>query len=634
MILSLIELWAAFGLPSFNETDESRHFSFAAYRRGEYLKTNLKTIWSKRVIWLSIVGLSVFWAISQVVAAAFPSYAKDILQIDNVVVIQGILACAGIGIMLGSAVAGRMSRNYIELGLIPVGTLGLAAVLMLLPTLDSRSSLALAYVAVGFMGGLLIVPLNALIQYHADEKQLGAVLAGNNWVQNIAMFGFLMLTVVFASAGIDSRGLFILVAAVAVGAAFYTLKSLPHSLTRVVASLIIKRAYRVSVEGFDNLPKTGPCLLLGNHISWIDWAMIQIACPRQVRFVMLRSIYERWYLKPVFKLFGVIPIGSGNSKGSLAAINEYLKAGEVVCLFPEGAISKTGQLGKFYSGFERTVEDVEGGVIVPFFLRGLWGSWFSKSFSKKLRRNTARGIKRDIVVAFGQPLPMDTRADKVKQKVFELSFDAWEHYTASMEPLPLTWLRAAKSHKRALAVQDSQGAGLTNAKLLAATLSFSQKIKRYCRPVKGKEGHHTSHNNSQRNVGILLPASGGALIANMAVLMRGAAVVNINYTASAEAVQSGLDKADVETVLTSERFIKKLAQRGIDAEAMLAGRKVVIMEELKAKISPARLIGNMLAASILPSSLIYHLYGRPVDMDTPRRFCSPVAAKAHRKGLC
>src|SRR5690606_9188180 len=330
----------------------SARFNFSHYVSGAYLKRNLNIIAARRVIWLPIVGLTLFWAISQAVLASFPAFAKDVLQETNTLVIQGILACTGIGIVMGSLIAGKLSKNYIELGLIPVGAGGFALLLGVIPALDSTLLMGITFMSMGLLGGLFIIPLSAMIQYHAKADELGTVLAGNNWLQNIGMIAFLGVTMLLASIGLSSAQLFSLLMLVALAGALFTVYELPHSLTRIAAAALVQGKYKINVVGFDNLPKSRGVLLLGNHISWIDWAMVQIACPRPVRFVMLRSIYEQWYLKPFLKFFGVIPISSGQSKEALQKINDFLKAGEVVCLFPEGAISRTGSLGLFHAGYE------------------------------------------------------------------------------------------------------------------------------------------------------------------------------------------------------------------------------------------------------------------------------------------
>jgi len=173
---------------------------------------------------MSIIGLATFWAISQVIIASFPAYAKETLALTNTVTIQGMLACAGIGIMVGSLIAARVSKGHIETRLIPIGSFGVAFCLVLLPNIFSVTGHSINFIALGMLGGMFIIPLNALIQFHAGEHELGRILAGNNFIQNITMLTFLVLTVLFSILGLSSIGLFILLMLVAAGGAIFTLK--------------------------------------------------------------------------------------------------------------------------------------------------------------------------------------------------------------------------------------------------------------------------------------------------------------------------------------------------------------------------------------------------------------------------
>ena len=613
---SAIELIFAYRLPERQPIEETLKFDWRKYLLGHYLRSNLSAILGNRVIWLSIVGLAVFWGISQVVLAAFPAFAKETLQETNTVVIQGILACSGIGIMLGSLLAGRASANYIETGLIPLGALGIVVALILLPQLDSMLLLGLDFIALGMLGGLFIVPLNALIQFHARDEQLGTVLAGNNWVQNITMLSFLALTMVFAIFGISSIGLFYLLSFIAFLGALYTVHRLPQSLVRYVASVLITRRYKIEVLGFNSIPEYGAVLMLGNHISWIDWAIIQIACPRPVRFVMQRDLYERWYLKWFLDFFGVVPIAGGRSKAALAKINELLRAGQVVCLFPEGAISRNGQLGEFNRGYERTVDGVEG-VILPFYLRGLWGSWFSRS-SQKLRSNRKSGIKRSIVIAFGATLPIDTPAHVVKKWVFELSIKAWKCYAHTLDPLPLEWCRSVKRMGSAMSMVDSIGGSLSAHRALTAAIAFARLIERH---------------SPEQNIGLLLPTSSAGIIANMATLMRGKTVVNLNYTANVESLSMALEKAEICSVYTSYRFMQKLKQRGIDLSEPLARAKLFYLEDLSQQIKPPTKLGILVLVRLLPAWVLHGLFCKRNPIDSPAAILFSSGSEGEPKGI-
>ncbi|BFM06199.1 acyl-[ACP]--phospholipid O-acyltransferase [Halioxenophilus aromaticivorans] len=618
--LSALELLLSFRLPTVSKDDTSKVFDRRAYVRGQYLANNLSAIRSHKPIWLSIVGLSVFMALSQVMLAAFPAHAKVVLQDSNALLIQGLLATTGIGIVLGSLLAGRLSKAHLELGWIPLSAAGITAGLAVLPLLANPWAIGVLFCFIGLCGGLFIVPLNALIQYTAKEDQLGTVLAGNNWVQNLFMLSFLGLTVAFAWFGFRSTQLFYFLTAVAAVGFCYTVVQLPHSLARLVAGAILKHRYQVSVSGFDHLPRRGGVLLLGNHISWIDWALVQVACPRAVRFVMIRDIYQVWYLKPILKFFGAIPISPGNSKASLAQVAELLRQGEVVCIFPEGTISRNGQLAQFKRGFERACETLaeQDAVIVPFYLRGLWGSKLSRSRSEKLRANTSTEAKRNIIVAFGQPLAIHTTAEQLKQKVFELSIDAWENYTTTLDPVPLAWLKQAKSRPLAKSVYESNGGAYSNVKMVAASTLLAGKVRQF---------------TQQSNVGVLLPTSAPGIIANLAVMLSGKCAVNLNYTTGNTVIESALNNAAIDCILTSKLFLQKLKAKGIDVQPNLMSANLVYLEDVMKAPSKARWLWQFTCALALPAKALVRVFGRPMGIDQPAQILFSSGSEGTPKGI-
>jgi len=590
---SLLEVTLAYRLPDKRTGMPQMHFDWRQYRTGRYLSHNLHAAWDNRVIWLSIVGLGVFWGISQVLLAAFPAFAKDSLGETNTVVIQGVMAFSGIGIILGAMIAGRISRDHVETGLIPVGAIGIALVLLLLPGLQTAWAHGLNFFALGMLAGIFIVPLNALIQFNAGERELGRVLAAKNFVLNWVMLGALIVTVISALNDTGSHAIMVALGVVAVGGAIYTIGQLPQSLVRFLIARLIATRYRLQVIGLDNLPAQGGVLLLGNHISWIDWAMVQMASPRPVRFVMERVIYERWYLRRFLDFFGVVPISRAGSRGALDQVTALLNNGEVVCIFPEGTLSKNAQLGEFKKGYERAAEGADG-LIVPFYLRGLWGSRFSHA-SEKLKRRERGGRPRDVIVAFGAPLPMTTEAERVKQAVFELSVSSWQAHVLTLPTLPIAWLANARRRPSEPVVIDSSGTTLTNRRLIAAVLLFAAEIRRRCPGSR---------------LGILLPASSAGVIANLAGWVAGKQVVNLNYTASREAVQAALANAGIEQVLTADRVLHRLERRGIDIAALFAGAELLAMEGIRADIGRLRAALALAAGLLLPNALLIGLYGR------------------------
>ena len=620
VICSLAEFLFTLRLPPTEAEAPDLDFRLRAYATGNYLRANLGKLLANRNIWLSIVGLSVFWGISQVVLAAFPAYAKEHLGETNTVVIQGLMAASRIGIIMGSLIAGRASRRSIETGLIPLGALGIVFSLFFTPRLDSPWLLGLDFLLLGIAGGLFIVPLNALIQFHARERELGTVLAGNNWVQNLVMLAFLALAVAFALTGMNSVGLFHLLTLTALAGALYTLWQLPQSLVRYVIGRLFAGGYRIRVMGFENLPGQGGVLMLGNHISWLDWAMVQIACPRPIRFIMDRDLYQRWYLKWFLDFFGVIPIAPGHSKEALARIAELLHQGEVVCLFPEGAISRNGQLGEFKSGFERAVAELaeDEAVILPFYLRGLWGSRFSRA-SRQLQANRSNGLRREVIVAFGAPLPLHSSATEVKHQVAELSIDAWEEHTHSLEPVALRWLRTARRRGSADAVAEARGGKpLSARRFVTAVLAFSRLVRK---------------RSPEQNIGLLLPTSTAGLITNMAVLLLGKTLVNLNFTASLAALQSALDKAEIRSIYTSRQFLKKLERKGVDLAPLFTHVEVFYLEDLAREIRPAGKLFLLACATVLPARWLYALFGKRVSIEEPAAILFSSGSEGEPKGV-
>lgn len=555
--------------------------------------SSLLSVLRNSSIRLSIIGLAMFWSVGQVMLAAFPAFAKDSLGELNTIVIQGILAATGVGIAIGSLIAGRCSKNYIETGVIPIGAIGLAIGLFILPQLDSALTLSLNFLWIGVMGGLFIIPLNALIQYHAKDKDLGKTLAANNLIQNIAMLSFLALTVAFSLANIASQQLLQLIAVIALVGGVYTIYKLPQSLIRFGLGFVMSRHYKADVQGMQNIPQKGGVLLLGNHISFVDWAIIQIACPRPVHFVMEKSIYDRWYLQWFLKLVGCIPIQAGaQSKAALADIAALLDAGKVVCLFPEGTLSRTGNMATFRKGYERAVElsHDESICIVPFYLHGLWGSQFSRS-STRIKSTRTTGYTRDVMIAFGEAMPKDTSTDVLKRRVFDLSIHAWDAHIHSQSNIAATWIDRVKSQgDSSPAITDTlMGSQLSPSKALAAASAIAKRINSCA---------------SEQNIGVLLPTGAGGVLTNMATLLAGKTIVNLNYTASTDAIAAAIAQAEISTIYTSARFIKKLKDKGIPLEPVLENVQLVYVDELMQSISRAEMLARWLLVKAMPAALL------------------------------
>ena len=597
-------------------TTKKGDFQPKLYFNFTYLKKNLRNIHESSIVWESIIGLSILWGISQVVVAIFGEFLKEKLGVTDTVVAQGLLALSGIGMILGSLFAARMSRNFIEIGIIPLGAIGVALTLLAIPSAASLSLMGSLILAYGFFAGIIMVPLNSLIQFFTPKEELGTILAGNNFMQNIFMFLFLILTALFGYLNISSTILFYLIALVAFGAVIYTLITMPQSLVRYIVRLIVRMRYKIDVYGIENLESQRGILLLGNHISFLDWAILQIAYSRQIRFVVDREYYNRWYLKPFLKFAKTIPISSRASKEALEEVTKALNRGQIVALFPEGHISRNGHLDSFKNGFERAASKVDpkNAVIVPFYLRGLWEDNFSYA-SRKLKNSR----RKDISVSFGKPMPINSRANEVKRAVFELSIDAWQEYAKRLPTIPNAWLENLSENSNRLAIADSTGVELSKIRFATAVFLFHKKLKALLK--------------DEQNIGLILPTTAAGAIANMAILTLGKTIVNLNYSSGDKSLAYAIDLAEIQTIITSRQFLVKLKAKGFDISKVLEKVKVLYLEDIKKSISKLEGLKMLLAVKILPLWLIKSLYIEPRAIDETAAILFSSGSEGNPKGI-
>jgi acyl-[acyl-carrier-protein]-phospholipid O-acyltransferase/long-chain-fatty-acid--[acyl-carrier-protein] ligase len=413
VIGSLIEWFFASRLPNKMVEASARTFKLKRYLSGAYLRKNMKTVTRKREIFEAIIALSLFWSISQVVLAIFGEYAKSNLHITNTIYVQGVMALAGIGIVVGSIMAAKLSQYFIHMGLVGLGAIGMTLVVVLVPFTDLIGVIAVLFLLFGIFSGFLMVPLNAKIQSLASRVHLGTILAGNNFIQNIFMVTFLALTTLFAYYGMDTEVLFYLMSLVGLYLSFITLRRYPVATFFAVMKIISTLRHNYEYVGLENIPKKGAALLLSNHVSWLDWIIIQLPIDRQINYMMEKEIYH-W---PIFHAFfakgGAIPLSARASKNAFLEAHQRLKDGKLVAVFSEGKISRDGKIDKFYKGFERIESDYDG-VIIPIFIEGLFGSWFAR-YKPKQKKGFFK--RREIRVYYGEPMSNTSTAQEVKEQI-------------------------------------------------------------------------------------------------------------------------------------------------------------------------------------------------------------------------
>ncbi len=466
-----------------------------------------------------------------------------------------LLTACGIG--LGALTAGRLSGRNIEFGLVPLGALGLAASTMLFAVVPAEVvQIGLLLFVAGFSAGIFIIPLKAFIQFRSPESELGEILAAAaflSWVG--ALVGSALLYVFGEVLGLSAREGYLIVGAMTFAMTIGSFIVLPDFLLRFLVMLITRIFYRVRVMGGENLPVDGPALLIPNHVSWMDAILLVSAQPRRVRFLMSREMYRKMGVWRLFlKLAGVIPVSGRDSRekidASLAEARRQLDLGFMVCIFPEGGVTPSGMTRPFKSGFSRIVRDSDYPVI-PVYLGGLWGSIFSRYYGPILSTLPSR-VPYPVTIIFGAPMPPESSPFDARMRVQELSCDYFEDKKRNRRPLPEMFARRARRWWMRPALKDSTGMHLRYGELLIASLALAGTLR--------------IRLNGCEKVGILLPSTVGAVVANLAVSMRGKIAVNLNFTASPHALQFAIDQSEITTILSAQKFLDQIDPLDVECE--------------------------------------------------------------------
>jgi len=574
--------WAAsLGIPRVRPAGGAARFSLNPFAE---VVTGTKHLLADRPLWLTVLGISYFWFLGFLFQMDLLLFGSEVLRVSDMR-IGLMVTCLGVGIGIGSMLAGRLSGDKVELGLVPLGSVLMAVFSVLLYAARGSYNWSAAMLALlGASSGLFIVPLNAYLQQRAGAKEKGRLIATNNFYNTIGLLlASAVLWVMHDRLHVSPDKLILIFGLATVAATAYIVSVVPDFLVRFVLWMATHTVFRIRIAGQQNVPFDGPALLVANHMSHVDGLLIGASVERFVRFMVWRPFYEMKALRWFFRLTNAIPVGTHSPREVLEAVRrarQELAAGEVVCIFAEGAISRTGNLLPFKSGLEAIVKGTAV-PIVPVHLDRLWGSIFSFERGRFFWKWPKR-IPYPVTVSFGRPLAATATAQEVRQAILELGSGAIEARKSRHDLLPARFLRTARKNRTKFAMADSMGREATYGKALVGSLLIAEWLRR--------------HRPEDDMVGVLLPPSVAGALANLGLAMAAKKPVNLNFTAGREGMAAIANQCRIRTTITSRTFLKKARldepEGAVYIEDILAasGAALKLAAWLRARLMPARLL--------------------------------------------
>ncbi|MBM5570771.1 MULTISPECIES: MFS transporter [Deefgea] len=383
----------------------------------------LSHVRKNKTVFNSLLGISWFWFFGSIYLTQFPNFAKDTLHGDATVYTL-LMTIFSLGVGIGSVLCEKLSDSKVELGLVPFGSIGLSifaidlffASANLAGTLQTAQSFLMAashwriiidLFLIGVFGGIFIVPLYALIQIRTEREFTSRAIAANNILNSFFMVIAAGMSIVLLNAGLTVRELLLVAGILNIFVAIYIYTLIPEFLMRFIVWILTHTLYRIQKTGFEHIPEQGAVVLACNHVSFMDAMVLAGAIRRPIRFVMDHQIYNLPVMNFICRTANAIPIAptkeSAEMKDSaFAAIAQALENGEVVAIFPEGRITRTGEINRFMPGIERIIRTTPVPV-VPMALQGLWGSFFSRKDGAAMMK-MPRGIFSKIGIVVGEPI--------------------------------------------------------------------------------------------------------------------------------------------------------------------------------------------------------------------------------------
>lgn len=611
MIGSFLGIAAAFRVAPTAEY-EQQHLHKRKIGAFRSLKLGWAALTERLSIFLSAFGDAFFVGIGVAIQTILVMFAKYTLpEFGGDLEIAALQLAPAIGMGVGCYLCGRLSRNKIELGFVPFGAIGIAIFLPLAvyapgPALTLGRLLLhplslLWLIFGGLSGGFFVIPLRAFLQQRLSPSARGSALALANAIcftivlLTSAVVFLLMIgaselpagtpgwveTVVHRVPALTPPQLFLAIGLLTLGITVVSMILQPLLLLRFLVVLLSRSLYSLRISGAENIPERGPALLVSNHVSLVDVMLITACTSRNIHFLMHEDYYKNPLLHPFARMMGFIEVPAGGPRRlqeMFEKIRQTLRNGEVVCVFPEGKVTRNGLTDDFKAGYSRMLPKELDVPVIPVCLGMLWGSIFSYYYGK-IKFRIPQEIPCPASVTIGAPVPKPFSAFQLRQAVSELGADAELTPRKEERTLHYQVAKHAKRHPFRVILEDFDGKKLTTFQTLVGAIVLSRVIRRLVP-------------DETRYVGVMLPNTVVNAVALLAVMIADKVPSPLNFTVSDETLRYSIRKAKMTHILTSRKFLSKINREPLP--------EMVFLEDLAAGITKKTKLWWAFLAVVLP----------------------------------
>ncbi|RFC49594.1 MAG: 1-acyl-sn-glycerol-3-phosphate acyltransferase/MFS family permease [Verrucomicrobia bacterium] len=501
---------------------------------------HLDDLMAVRRVRLTALGVSFFWLAATMLTLMLIALAAEIEpnKASRAALSSEFLGLVALGVAAGSLLTGKLSANRIELGLVPIGGVGMAVAGLVGSVAEPGGVwFGVAVLVLGACSALFMVPLHASLQDQVEPRVRGRMLSAAGLMDSLAMMVGIALQFVLMRAGLGIRWQFAVLAVLCLGVSVYVLRIIPQSFVRFLVVGLIRVVYRIRLVHPERVRESGPALLLSNHVSYIDGLVLSAACDRPVRFAAFGQFFENPVFALVLRTFGVVPISRTRAKDGIVKMAEILRGGGVACVFPEGQLTRTGMMNGIRGGFE-LIARRGGGPVVPVYMDDLWGSVFSSGGGRLLRRHPHH-FPYHVSVMFGEPMrPEEANAGRLREAMQGLAAEALAGRGEVLRGMVRSVAGALGRQPwlTAVMVGDGSGRRLRRGELLARGMQLARRWEGLPR----------------ERIGVVLPPGLDAVTVVTALVLGGRVPVVIDVGLADEPgdLAAVMEEAGVRTVIT------------------------------------------------------------------------------------